>query len=608
MINTVYFTALILVFIRISSFFLAVPFMFPKSFPNTVKVLLLISISFMILPNVNIAHVADINSNYLLISQAVAEVITGLVLGFVTNLCFVAIRLAGNLLDLQAGFAMMTLFDPTTNSNVTLIENIFYMLATMLFFLANGHHVLIGAIIDSFNTINIGNYIIYDKTMLAVAKNFSDFFLLGIRIALPIVLILLITDIVMGLVARTVPQLNVMILGLPLKILLSLGVIALILPIISKFIASTFDQIPNVIKSIYSTLPFLIVFADEKTEEPTAKKKADARKKGQVARSKDVGQAFTLLASALVLIAFGDYLIALLKNIMYFFFSEKIISNVTTESLKSLNLYIIMKLAIAIGPFALATMIMGVAASYAQTGIIKTMEPLKPDLKKINPISGFKRMFSLRSVVDLVKNIAVISIVGYIGYKFIANNLNNFMTMSTLEKSSIVSSFMGLVSSIFIRIAAIMIIISVADYIYQRWQHNKDLRMTKQEVKEEYKQMEGSQEVKAKRKEKMRELAKRRMISEVPNATVVVTNPTHLAIAIKYEEGINDVPKVIAKGSGAVALRIKEVAKENEVPIFENKPLARLIYSKVEIEDEIPVEMYAAVAEILAVVFKTKKR
>lgn len=608
MIDTVYFTALILVFIRISSFFLTVPVLFPKSFPNTVKILLLLSISFMVLPSINISHVGDINSNYLLLSQAVAEVITGMILGFVTNLCFVAIRVAGNLLDIQAGFSMMTLFDPTTSSNTTLIENMFYMLATMLFFLANGHHILIGAIIDSFNKVSIGTFIVYDKTMLMVVKSFSDFFTMGVKIALPVLLILLITDIVMGLVARTVPQLNVMILGLPVKILLSLGLIAIILPLISKFIASTFDQIPNVIKGLYGTLPFLIIFADEKTEEPTAKKKADARKKGQVARSKDVGQAFTLLASAIVLIAFGDYLVELLKNIMYFFLSEKIISDVTDESLKSLMLYSIMKLAIAIGPFAFATMIMGVAASYAQTGFIRTGETIKPDLKKLNPINGFKRIFSLRSVVDLTKNIIVISIVGYIGYKFIVDNLNNFMTISTLETSSIVSSFKGLVTSIFVKIAILMIIIALSDYIYQRWQYNKDLRMTKQEVKEEYKQMEGSQEVKAKRKEKMRELARRRMISEVPNATVVVTNPTHLAIALKYEEGVSEVPKVVAKGSGAVALRIKEVAKENNVPIFENKPLARLIYSKVEIEDEIPVEMYAAVAEILALVFKTKKR
>lgn len=608
MVDTVYFTALILVLIRITTFFLAVPVLFPKSFPNTVKVLLLLTISFMILPNINISHVGDINSNYLLLSQVIAEVITGLILGFVTNLCFVAIRVAGNLMDIQAGFAMMTLFDPSTSSNVTLIESMFNMMATMLFFIANGHHVLIGAIIDSFSKISIGSFITYDKTIMMIARNFSDFFTIGLKIALPIVLIILITDIVMGLVARTVPQLNVMILGLPLKILLSLGMIAFTLPIFSKFIASTFDQIPNAIKSIYNTLPFLIIFADEKTEEPTAKKKADARRKGQVARSKDVGQAFTLLASAIVLIAFGDYLVELLKNIMYLFFNDKIISGITEDSLKSLNLYVIMKLAIAIGPFALASLVMGVAASYAQTGFIRTSETLKPDLKKLDPIKGFKRMFSLRSVVDLVKNIIVIFIVGYIGYKFIANNLNKFMTISTLQTNSIVPAFKGLVSNIFIIIAIVMIIIALADYIYQRWQYNKDLRMTKQEIKEEYKQMEGNQEVKAKRKEKMRELARRRMISEVPNATVVVTNPTHLAIALKYSEGTTEVPKVIAKGAGAVALRIKEVAKENNVPIFENKPLARMIYSQVELEDEIPVEMYAAVAEILALVFKTKKR
>ncbi|MHC1682507.1 MAG: fused FliR family export protein/FlhB family type III secretion system protein [Clostridiaceae bacterium] len=608
MIDTVYFTALILVFIRISSFFLAVPVLFPRAFPNTVKVLLLLSISFMIVPSINTGNIGDINSNYILITNVIAEVLTGLILGYVTNLCFMAIRFAGNLLDIQAGFAMMSLFDPNTSSNITLIENILYMMASMLFFLSNGHHVLIGAIIDSFNVASIGTFITYDKTLLMIAKSFSDFFTIGFKIALPIVIILLITDITMGLLARTVPQLNVMILGLPIKILLSLGMIAFLLPLFAKYIASTFDQIPNAIKGIYNTLPILFIFSDDKTEEATPKKKEEAKKKGQIARSKEVSLAFTLLASAIVIMAFGDYVIELLKSIMYFFLSEKVISDVTAESIKSLNIYTISKLGIAIGPFAMAIMVIGVASNYAQTGVIKTTDTLKPDFNKINPINGFKRMFSLRTVVELIKDIAVISIVGLICYKFIVSNLNNLMTINTLQTDSIAYSLKDIVSSIFIRVSIVLIVISLADYLYQRWQHNKDLRMSKQEIKEEYKQMEGSQEVKQKRKEKMRELARRRMISEVPNATVVVTNPTHLAIALKYEEGVSDVPKVVAKGSGAIALRIKEVAKENDVPIFENKPLARLIYSNVEIEDEIPAEMYSAVAEILALVFKTKKR
>lgn len=608
MIDTVYFTALILVFIRISSFFLAVPVLFPKAFPNTVKVLLLLSISFMIVPSINTGNIGDINSNYILITNVIAEVLTGLILGYVTNLCFMAIRFAGNLLDIQAGFAMMSLFDPNTSSNITLIENIFYMLASMLFFLSNGHHVLIGAIIDSFNVASIGTFITYDKTLLMIAKSFSDFFTIGFKIALPIVIILLITDITLGLLARTVPQLNVMILGLPIKILLSLGMIALILPLFAKYFASTFDQIPHAIKGIYNTLPLLLIFADDKTEEATPKKKEEAKKKGQIARSKEVSLAFTLLASAIVIMAFGGFVIELLKSIMYFFLSEKVVSDVNTESIKSLNVYATSKLGIAIGPFAIAIMIVGIAANYAQTGVIKTTDPLKPDFNKINPINGFKRMFSLRTVVELIKDIAVITIVGLICYKFIVSNLNNLMTINTLQIDSIAYSLKEIVTTIFFRVSIVLIVISLADYMYQRWQHNKDLRMSKQEIKEEYKQMEGSQEVKQKRKEKMRELARRRMISEVPNATVVVTNPTHLAIAIKYEEGVSDVPKVVAKGSGAVALRIKEVAKENNVPIFENKPLARLIYSNVEIEDEIPVEMYSAVAEILALVFKTKKR
>ena len=224
----------------------------------------------------------------------------------------------------------------------------------------------------------------------------------------------------------------------------------------------------------------------------------------------------------------------------------------------------------------------------------------------MNPINGFKNIFSMRSIVSLFKNILLISVIGFISIKFYTSTLDDVMRISLLSIDKIPSKMISVGVKLFSLIGLAMVVISLGDFVYQKWKYKKDMRMTKQEVKEEYKQMEGNPEVKAKRREKMRELSRRRMMAEVPNATVVITNPTHISVALRYEEGGENAPKVVAKGADNLALKIKEIAIDNKVPVVENKPLARMIYSQVELESEIPVEMYAAVAEILAVVINEK--
>jgi Flagellar biosynthesis pathway, component FlhB len=195
-----------------------------------------------------------------------------------------------------------------------------------------------------------------------------------------------------------------------------------------------------------------------------------------------------------------------------------------------------------------------------------------------------------------------------VGYSFLKNNFRQVLVVSNLRFSVIVSTIFELITSIFLRITLVIGTIALVDFIYQKYQFKKDMRMTKQEIKEEYKQMEGDPQVKGKIKQRQREMATGRMMQNVPNASVIITNPTHIAIALKYESGKSNAPTLVAKGSGYVAIKIKEIAKEHEIPIIENKPLARLMFDKVDIEDEIPSEMYQAVAEILALVYKMKKR
>lgn len=609
MFDLAYFTALILVTIRVLTFLLAVNIFFPKGTPVVVKLLLSVAVGFIVLSTLNYGYVGELGTNLGFIFAIINEVGTGLILGFVVNLCFFSIKLAGQLIDFQIGLSMINIFDPSSNTNSTLIEHLFYWFSLITFFIIDGHHILLKHLISSFQIVKIGSLILQQGSIMIVVKAFYEFFALGIKIALPIVLIILMTEIVLGLIARTVPQLNVMILGLPIKILVGMLTIAFALPLLLKLIMSSFNNIPEIYKGFYKTIPLMFIFASEdKTEEATPRKKSDARKKGQVAKSKDVGLALTMLTATLSLSVLGGYVGNSIKNTLYYFLNINNIENIDYNLLNKLNLTAVYRIAITFLPLVLPIMVMGVASNFIQSGFLFTKEPLKPQFSKLNPLNGFKRIFSKRTLVELVKDIAVITVVAFIGYSFVKDNYQDILNISTLKTAMIPEVYFKLVINIFTKITIFMVAVAVLDFTFQKLQYKKDLRMTKQEIKEEYKQDEGDPQIKSKIKQRQREIATRRMMQQVPNATVVVTNPTHLAVALSYEEGKNESPIVVAKGEGFIALKIKEIAMNSEVPIIENKPLARIMYEQVEIDSEIPVELYQAVAEILAIVYKMKKR
>lgn len=609
MIDVAYYTALLLVFIRLLTYFITVPIFLPKGTPNTVKIAFTGIIAFMLTPGINYTAASAINTNYMLAGSIICEVVTGLTLGYITNLCFFSIKMAGQLMDIQIGLSMITMFDPSSSSNTTLLENILYWFSLVTLLIIDGHHILIKSLIESFSIVNIGSFILNQQSIMVIIKAFIEFFAIGFKIAIPIVLIVLLTDITMGLVARTVPQLNVMILGLPVKMLVGLSCVAFALPIILKMIITSFNTLPEVLKGLYKALPLFIVFAsDEKTEEATPKKKSEARKKGQVAKSKEVGLSLTLMVSTLVILSLGAYVGTNFMALLNAFLGSRLNMAIDYNSLQSISVVVVMRLALIFLPIVVPIMIIGIAANFMQTGFLVSKEAIKPQLSKLNPLNGFKRMFSKRTFAELIKDILIVTVVGYVGYSFVKDNIQTILTFGALNIREIPAAFSQITISIFFKVTLIMITVAIADYVYQRYEYNKELRMTKQEIKEEYKQEEGDPQIKSKIKQKQRELATRRMMSEVPNATVVVTNPTHIAVALRYAEGKDDSPVVIAKGADHLALKIKEVAKDNEVPIIENRTLARLIYSEVEIDSEIPVEMFQAVAEILALVYRLKKR
>ncbi|MCI1477689.1 MAG: fused FliR family export protein/FlhB family type III secretion system protein [Clostridium beijerinckii] len=613
MVDISYFLALFLIFLRITSYFMAVQIFFPTGTPQIMQGVFSLILSFGIVAGIDHSTVSAVNSSYMLVFYAISEIMSGLILGYITNLIFQVVKLAGEWMDIHAGFSMVSVLDPTTQTVSTLLGNLSYFISLAFFFIVDGHHVVINMLVESTKIIPIGKTIVYQETLMEVMKTIFDYFTLGVKIAIPIVLIIVITDVCLGLISRTVPTIPIMILGMPIKNLLGLITYIILLPLMLKLIGTAIYNLPSIFREIVnliSAIPLVLIFAgDDKTEEATPKKKSESRNKGQIARSKDVSVAITMVICTLLISSLWGMLTNGFKEVLIYFFNFPMIGDFNHATISNLAITTVIKIGSYLLPFALPIMVGGVIASLLQTGFIITAEPLKPSFGKLNPLSGLKNMISKRSIVDLSKNLVVITIVSIICYKYISGNYQSILGISNLYLPSLSDEVKNLVVGIFKQICIVLVIIAGIDYFLQVRMHNKEMRMTKQEVKDEYKQSEGDPKIKGKIKQRQRELGMKRMMQSVADATVVITNPTHLAIAIKYEEGKDmEAPKVVAKGADYVAFKIKSIAKENEVPVIENKPLARLMYDRVEVDQDIPQDLYQAVAEILVVVMKLKKK
>jgi flagellar biosynthetic protein FlhB len=351
----------------------------------------------------------------------------------------------------------------------------------------------------------------------------------------------------------------------------------------------------------------LQLFAGEKTEEATPRRKEEARKKGQVAKSIEINTAFVILAAFFALKMIGPYIYTELSNFMRFMFSHFSTADLTINDIQILfATFGLVFLKTALPIMALITVI-SIGVGVLQVGVLFSFEPLMPQLDRIDPISGFQRLFSLRSIVELVKSLFKIAIIGYFIYRFISREIFQLPALISTDLHECLRLSAGLIVDLALQIGGVILILGAIDYAYQWWEHNKSLKMSKEEVKEEFKQTEGNPQIKGKIKERQRAMAMRRMMQEVPKATAVVTNPTHFAVAIRYDKSMT-APEVVAKGQDFLAERIKQVARENRVAIVENKPLARTLYAMVDVGSVIPPELYQAVAEVLAYVFRLKRR
>lgn len=353
-------------------------------------------------------------------------------------------------------------------------------------------------------------------------------------------------------------------------------------------------------------------FADEgadKTEEATPKKLSDARKEGQVAKSQEVTTAVMLLALFVILkVAIGYVGERLMR---YFSETYQVIDVYAVDSFTPalatafLRDGLVEVLLVCLPMFAVAVVVAFIVNVY-QVKWQVTTKPLKPKLSKFDPIKGFQRMFSKDKLFELIKSVGKIALIFYIAYTELRDEAGAVVALYDFSLEQAIVYIGDFIINLGIKLSIFYLILGIVDYIYQKIKFKKDLKMSKQEVKDEYKQQEGDPQVKGRIKSKMREVSQRRMMQKLPEADVVITNPTHFACAIKYDKEVSEAPVLIAKGADYLAQKIKEVSKENHVPIVENKPLARMLYYNVDLDSEIPQELYQMTAEVLAYVYRLK--
>lgn len=348
----------------------------------------------------------------------------------------------------------------------------------------------------------------------------------------------------------------------------------------------------------------------EKTEPATDKKLRDARDEGKVAKSKELTAAFDLIVLFLVLKVFmsfvGEKLLGFFSyiyNRMPDFLNEtqKDMSSVTVRNFMN---DIILQFLLTCLPFFIFGVVVTILVSIVQVGWKVTTKPMAPKLDKFNPINGFKRIFSKDAIFELIKSVLKIGVILYMAYSSIKSHQNDIFILYELPLKRAVALVGDIIINTGLKISIVYLIVGIVDYIYNKHKFNEDMKMTKQEVKDEFKNTEGDPAEKGQQRKRMQEASQRRMMQDVPKADVVITNPTHFAVAIKYDADTNQAPVVTAKGQDYVAMKIKEIARDNNIRIVENKPLARMLFHNVELGAEIPPELYQSVAEILAMIYK----
>lgn len=349
--------------------------------------------------------------------------------------------------------------------------------------------------------------------------------------------------------------------------------------------------------------------SQEKTEKATPKKRRDERKKGNVFQSKDIVTVASIAIAFYFIKLWMPHIFKFMSSFIKKYFTKAAyIDSINNQFVIGVFADISKMIILIAGILMFLMMLVGVVGSGAQTKFLFSKEAFKIKFSKLDPLKGLKKMFSLKSAVEVIKNLLKISVLGLVVYNIIIKNIKYFPKLVGLDLLSSITLVFNIVMSLVNSIIIYFIIMAVIDYLYQWWEYEKNIKMSKQEVKDEYKNIEGNPEIKGKRKDRQRRMAMSRMMQQVPEADVIVRNPTHFAIAIKYDVTTDRAPIVIAKGKDYVAQKIINIASQNNIYMIENRPLARALYKEVDLNREVPIEYYEPIAEILAWVYRLKEK
>ncbi len=344
----------------------------------------------------------------------------------------------------------------------------------------------------------------------------------------------------------------------------------------------------------------------QKTEDATPRKLEQAREKGQVASSKEIGHAMMMLAGAIIVFFVLPTLLKDMLETLFPFIVHPHDIPIAEVDLRSIVFRLVLLVALLMSVFALFVMAAAFLGNYIQNGLLFSFETITPKLEKISVIKGLKRMFSLKSIVEFLKGLFKITIVGTLVFLILSPLLGDLPEFVRMSTAAMLHEMHIIVLLMFIGVLCVMTLLAGLDFLYQKYEFMQEMRMSRRELKDEFKQTEGDPLIKQKLRQIRQEKARQRMMADVPKADVIITNPTHFAVALKYEHSVFNAPKVLAKGVDAVALKIREVAQEHRIPIVENPPLARSLFDTVDIGEEIKFEHYKAVAEVIRYVMKLK--
>lgn len=346
---------------------------------------------------------------------------------------------------------------------------------------------------------------------------------------------------------------------------------------------------------------------DEKTEQATDTRREDFRKRGQVAVTRELGTALVFLTSAGLLYSLSRYFFRTLSEVFHVSFGLSMVKMVRSGDFGDLFLYIFEKVAFLLGPVLLVMLVIGIASQLLQTGFLQVEDALSPNLARLNPLSSLGRIFSMKGFADLIKSLVKMLAVLVTIYFLLKSEIRQIPYLSGYSINELFSYMGSVVFKLLMGAGIFMLTIAVFDYFFQKWQLEREMMMTKQEIKEEHKSREGDPLIKARIRKIQREVSQRKMLQAIPKADVVITNPTHIAVVLKYSDKL-PAPQLVAKGADFMAEKIKQIAKENNIPVLENKPLARTIFKTMKIGQVIPRDLFVAVAEVLSYVYRLKRK